>query len=295
MAKFPDNLLIARVDVTQPYGQDLYQKAIATYKVPDDRLGVPALIVGEHFLVGDQEIPQQFPALIAAGLASGGVEWPDLPGLDTFTGETGGSVPAQPQPVDDSTLGRMLAKFQRDIPGNTLAVVVLLGMVFSLVYVAYQYVMGNPGRSWPGWVIPTLAVIGMLVAFYLTFVETTNAEAICGPIGDCNSVQKSTYAMLFGVLPIGVLGLLGYLAILILWLVQRFSYEKWRRLAWQGIWAFSIFGVMFSIYLTFLEPFVIGATCIWCISSAIIMTLIMWAARPQAIPGSGMSDAPQTA
>jgi uncharacterized membrane protein len=32
---------------------------------------------------------------------------------------------------------------------------------------------------------------------------------------------------------------------------------------------------MFSIYLTFLEPFVIGATCIWCLTSAVIITLIM--------------------
>jgi len=37
---------------------------------------------------------------------------------------------------------------------------------------------------------------------------------------------------------------------------------------------FSMFGLLFFIYLTFLEPFVIGATCAWCISSAIIMTLI---------------------
>ena len=34
-------------------------------------------------------------------------------------------------------------------------------------------------------------------------------------------------------------------------------------------------GVLFSIYLTFLEPFVIGATCAWCLSSAVIMTLLL--------------------
>jgi uncharacterized membrane protein len=33
-------------------------------------------------------------------------------------------------------------------------------------------------------------------------------------------------------------------------------------------------GILFSIYLTFLEPFVIGATCAWCITSAVIMTLL---------------------
>jgi uncharacterized membrane protein len=37
-----------------------------------------------------------------------------------------------------------------------------------------------------------------------------------------------------------------------------------------------VFGTLFSVYLTFLEPFVIGATCIWCLSSAVVMTLLLW-------------------
>jgi uncharacterized membrane protein len=42
-----------------------------------------------------------------------------------------------------------------------------------------------------------------------------------------------------------------------------------------AMFGFAIFGVSFSIYLTFLEPFVIGATCLWCLSSATIMGLIL--------------------
>jgi uncharacterized membrane protein len=38
----------------------------------------------------------------------------------------------------------------------------------------------------------------------------------------------------------------------------------------------SVLGVLFSVYLTFLEPFVIGATCAWCLSSAVLMTALMW-------------------
>jgi uncharacterized membrane protein len=41
------------------------------------------------------------------------------------------------------------------------------------------------------------------------------------------------------------------------------------------MWGMALFGVIFSIYLTFLEPFVIGATCIWCISSAIVISLLL--------------------
>jgi uncharacterized membrane protein len=56
--------------------------------------------------------------------------------------------------------------------------------------------------------------------------------------------------------------------------------EKLRYLAAQAFWGFSLFGILFSIYLTTLEPFVIGATCMWCVSSAVLMTLIFYAATP---------------
>jgi hypothetical protein len=36
------------------------------------------------------------------------------------------------------------------------------------------------------------------------------------------------------------------------------------------------FGVLFSGYLTFLEPFVIGAVCMWCVSSAVVMLALLW-------------------
>ncbi|MBP1703840.1 MAG: Vitamin epoxide reductase, partial [Chloroflexi bacterium] len=77
-------------------------------------------------------------------------------------------------------------------------------------------------------------------------------------------------------------GLLGYFAILAAWIVQLFTSERLRNLIWVAIWGMAVFGVLFSIYLTFLEPFVIGATCIWCISSAIIITLLLWASTPLA-------------
>ncbi|HET9441615.1 MAG TPA: vitamin K epoxide reductase family protein [Longimicrobiales bacterium] len=33
-------------------------------------------------------------------------------------------------------------------------------------------------------------------------------------------------------------------------------------------------GVLFSLYLRLLEPFVIGATCVWCLTSAVLITTI---------------------
>jgi uncharacterized membrane protein len=81
---------------------------------------------------------------------------------------------------------------------------------------------------------------------------------------------------LFGVLPIGVLGLVGYAAILLAWLVARFTRGRLAELTLAGLWGMTLLGTLFSMYLTFLEPFVIGATCAWCLTSAAIITLMLW-------------------
>jgi uncharacterized membrane protein len=78
-----------------------------------------------------------------------------------------------------------------------------------------------------------------------------------------------------------VIGLIGYLAMLAMWVMTVTGVEIWVDRARAALFGISTIGVMFSIYLTFLEPFVIGATCIWCLTSAVIITLIMLlSARP---------------
>ena len=123
--------------------------------------------------------------------------------------------------------------------------------------------------------IPVLCALGLGVAGYLAYVESAQVSAVCGPIGDCNTVQQSEYARLFGVLPIGVLGIIGYLLIAAGWLVRRLNKGRLADIAAVALLFMTISGTLFSVYLTFLEPFVIGATCAWCLTSAILMTLLM--------------------
>ena len=66
-------------------------------------------------------------------------------------------------------------------------------------------------------------------------------------------------------------------------LVATKAYDSGAAADWAkvALLAMAAFGTLFSIYLTFLEPFVIGATCAWCLTSAVVMTLLMLlAARP---------------
>ncbi|MEO8355254.1 MAG: vitamin K epoxide reductase family protein [Chloroflexota bacterium] len=127
------------------------------------------------------------------------------------------------------------------------------------------------------WIMPLLCVMGLGVAGYLAYVETSDVAAICGPVGDCNTVQQSEYARLFGILPIGILGMIGYGVILIFWLAGRFTNKRFADFAPLFIFIMTGLGTLFSIYLTFLEPFVIGATCAWCLTSAVLMTALMLA------------------
>ena len=151
--------------------------------------------------------------------------------------------------------------------------VTLLGMMLVTAYVlvARRHTADKPA-AWLPRTIPLLALFGLGVAGYLAYVETQRVAAVCGPLGDCNTVQQSSYAWLLGLIPIGVLGLVGYAAILIAWAVGHYGRGQ---LAWLALLVMTLFGTLFSMYLTFLEPFVIGATCAWCLTSAVVMTALL--------------------
>lgn len=165
-------------------------------------------------------------------------------------------------------------RFRRDPVGNGTSVVVLLLMLWSLWTVSSRAPTWN-ARERASIAVPALAIVGMGVAAYLTYVEMSGATAVCGPVGDCNAVQQSPYARVAGV-PVGLLGLGGYAAFLVAWGLGRTGPAGAARWATLGLLVMAFAGVLFSIYLTVLEPFVIGATCMWCLTSAVIMTLLLW-------------------
>ncbi len=144
--------------------------------------------------------------------------------------------------------------------------------------------------DWYKWTILLSAIGGLVVAGYLTFVESTRTQIACGPSGGCVTVQNSRCAVLFGILPVGILGLAGYVAILVAWIVWQYGPTSLKKIASLAIWAMCIFGVLFSTYLTFLEPFVIGATCMWCISSAVLMIILLLASTPFAQEALAIPD-----
>ncbi len=289
--EYGDQLKIVAINTTFPGGQALYLSTVEHYQIPDNRLGVPMLVVADNVMVGGGEIPSQFPGIIISELANGGTDWPDIPGLAEavdevqFSSRPTGNAQTVGEDVPDGNEAplSMLDKFKLDPIANTIAVIVLIFMIASIIWVIISFTRPLPEKDfWPKWIIPILSLFGMGVAFYLTYVESSGVEAVCGPVGDCNTVQLSPYAVLFGILPVGLLGLIGYALILSGWALYHYGPKSLRWASAIAVWGMAFFGVLFSIYLTFLEPFVIGATCMWCISSAIFQTIIFLAATDPA-------------
>jgi uncharacterized membrane protein len=117
-----------------------------------------------------------------------------------------------------------------------------------------------------------LTIAGIGVAGYLTYVHYNQGALVCG-IGDCEIVQTSTYAKMFGI-PIALFGLGMYLAILAL-LIVRFSRPQWADTATAAIIAILLAGAIYAAYLTYLEIWVIEAICQWCVASAILTVLLL--------------------
>lgn len=124
-----------------------------------------------------------------------------------------------------------------------------------------------------------LATVGLGVASYLTYVHYSGSPPVCTAGGSCLKVQTSVYSKLAGV-PVALMGLVGYVAILASLLAPEGETSRFATLA------LTIGGFGFSAYLTYRELFSIHAVCEWCASSAVIMTILMLLAVWRFLRGS---------
>jgi uncharacterized membrane protein len=121
-----------------------------------------------------------------------------------------------------------------------------------------------------------LTVIGLLVAIYMTIYAITSNNSMCIGSGDCQSVNESQYSKIqiagFKI-PVAVLGVAGYAAILAVLLLERqigFLQQN-GTLVFFGL---SLMGFLFTLYLIYVEVALIRAYCPFCIASQAAMTLI---------------------
>jgi uncharacterized membrane protein len=229
--------------------------------------------------------------LVDKHLSAGGLGYPDLPQADRMLPKGIAFTSFDPE-------SQLIAQTATDTKatGMALAWGIMVFMVIALIVSIVMILRAFQGKPigkvnrWLDIAIPVLAVIGLVVSIYLTYVEFTSTRALCGPVGDCNAVQNSPYAKLFGVLPIGLVGAIGYIAILVAWVWHRFKTDVLARIAGPVMFGMALFGTLFSIYLTYLELYVIHAVCIWCLSSAVLITGLMLLNLPALTQWLAISD-----
>ena len=117
-----------------------------------------------------------------------------------------------------------------------------------------------------------LTIIGLLVSIYMTIYKITSNDSMCIGSGDCKTVNASRYAEVYGI-PVAVLGVAGYAAILAVLLLERKPgfFQQNGTLLFFGL---SLTGFLFTLYLIFVETVLIKAYCPFCITSQTAMTII---------------------
>jgi uncharacterized membrane protein len=116
-------------------------------------------------------------------------------------------------------------------------------------------------------VTAALALVGIGIAGYLTWVHYNGLDPVCvGGGGGCEKVQASRWAELGGV-PVAVLGLAGYVAILA-------SLALPEEIGASAAAFLALVGFGFSAWLTYVELVKIDAICQWCVASAVVMTAL---------------------
>jgi uncharacterized membrane protein len=115
--------------------------------------------------------------------------------------------------------------------------------------------------------VALVALAGVGVAGYLTYVHYQPDALICTSGGGCETVQDSSYAELVGI-PVALLGLVAYLAVLAL---VAWDSELARTLA-AGI---ALTSAGFAVYLLALQAFVIDAWCVWCLVNDVVIVPLL--------------------
>jgi uncharacterized membrane protein len=117
-----------------------------------------------------------------------------------------------------------------------------------------------------------LTILGLLVSIYMTIFKITNNAKMCIGSHGCSVVNSSRYAEVNGI-PVAVLGVVGYAAILAVLLLERRPgfFQQNGTLLFFGL---SLTGFLFTLYLIFVEVALIKAYCPFCITSQAAMTLI---------------------
>ena len=129
-------------------------------------------------------------------------------------------------------------------------------------------------------IIALLSLAGLADAIYLTVEHLTGQSVRCTIIAGCSEVLSSSYAVVAGY-PLASIGALAYFSVFSLAILRLFGYRM------AGLILIPLVAVMclVSVWLIYLQAFVIHAFCQYCLFSAVItfaltaLVFVCWRVR----------------
>lgn len=144
-----------------------------------------------------------------------------------------------------------------------------------------EFIQQLPLRAIPNWPLLGLALLGIGLTAYLTVAAwKEQAVAGCTAGSACDVVLNSAWSKLFG-MPTSFWGLLAYSSL------AGIAFIKRSDIHWKLAWVVSLFGVLYSIYLTSVSFVELKAACPYCLTSLVLMATILGAVvyqRPYDLP-----------
>jgi uncharacterized membrane protein len=121
-----------------------------------------------------------------------------------------------------------------------------------------------------------LSLAGLFIAAYLYLYKIGKIGNLACGAGGCEIVQWSPWSRIAGI-EVALVGVLGYAGLLALSLASVQPGLVGRRWPTTLLATLAGIGVLFTLYLTYLELFVIHAVCRWCVASSVIIVGILFA------------------
>lgn len=131
----------------------------------------------------------------------------------------------------------------------------------------------KPLRQVPKWLLVGIAIAafaGFLDSSYLTVQHYRGAAVPCSIVEGCEEVLNSPYSEWKG-MPVSLFGAVYYLAVFVLLAV---FFDSGRTKILSFLARFAAVGLLASLYFLYLQLFVIGAVCLYCLGSATTSVLL---------------------
>ena len=117
-----------------------------------------------------------------------------------------------------------------------------------------------------------LSLLGLTISAYVWRSQKFNKPIACWT-RDCDRVIRSPYSRLLGVHN-STIGLWLFFFIFVMTLLHDLGWEPWPKLTSSTLIALSFIGTLVSLYLTYIQLFVLKGLCNWCLTSALLILAI---------------------